>query len=62
MIAMLVVGVFLLAVFAIWDLRFAKRPVVAPRFLRNRGVVLAAWIGFFDFVSSCSNYMCFTTA
>ncbi|KAL5493064.1 hypothetical protein ACEPAI_4512 [Sanghuangporus weigelae] len=57
MIAMLVVGVVLLFVFAIWDLRFAKRPVVAPRFLRNRSVVLAAWVGFFDFVSFYLTYV-----
>lgn len=50
MIAMLVVGCVLLLVFAVWDFRFAKRPVVALRFLRNRAVLAASWIGFFDFV------------
>jgi len=48
---MLVVGVVLLVVFAIWDLHFASRPVIAPRFVRNRSVVCASLIGFFDFVS-----------
>lgn len=50
MIAMLVVGCVLFFVFAVWDLRFASRPVIAWRFLRNRSVLFAAWIGFFDFV------------
>ena len=50
MIAMLVVGGVLLALFALWDTRCARRPVVPGRFLRNRALVGAAWIGFFDFV------------
>ncbi|KAG2353161.1 major facilitator superfamily domain-containing protein [Suillus spraguei] len=50
-IAMLVVGVVLLAVFAVWDLRYASEPVIAARFVRNRSVVCAALIGFFDFMS-----------
>ncbi|KAI0781782.1 drug:h+ antiporter [Abortiporus biennis] len=50
-IAMLVVGCVLLPIFGVWDFRFAKRPVVAWRFIKNRGVIGAAWIGFFDFVS-----------
>jgi len=55
MIAMLVIGCLLLPVYCIWDLKFAKFPVVARRFLRNRSVVLAALIGCFDFVSAHSN-------
>jgi hypothetical protein len=51
-IAMFVVGVVLLVVFTIWDLYYASRPVIAPRFVRNRSVVCASLIGFFDFVSS----------
>ncbi|KAG2338806.1 drug:h+ antiporter [Suillus weaverae] len=58
-IAMLVMGVVLLAVFAVWDLRYASRPVIAPRFVRNRSVVCAASIGFFDF-ASMSFYLTFT--
>lgn len=50
-IAMLIVGVILLFVFAGWDFKFAKKPVVAWRFMLNRSVTAAAWIGFFDFVS-----------
>ncbi|OCH87436.1 drug:h+ antiporter [Obba rivulosa] len=56
MVAMLVVGVVLLGVFAVWDLRFASRPVIARRFLSNIAVVAAAWIGFFDFVSFYLTY------
>ncbi|KAF9229770.1 MFS general substrate transporter [Gyrodon lividus] len=54
---MLVVGIFLLFVFAYWDLRVAKRPVIAPRFVKNRSVVFASLIGFFDFMSF---YLTFT--
>ncbi|KAI0793538.1 MFS general substrate transporter [Fomes fomentarius] len=51
MIVMVVLGWTLLPVFAIWDVKFAKRPVIARRFLSNRTVLCAAWIGFFDFLS-----------
>lgn len=47
---MLVIGGVLMALFALWDLRYASRPVIAPRFLRNKSVVIASLIGFFDFV------------
>lgn len=57
MIAMLVVGCVLLLVFGVWDLRYASRPVIAPRFVRNRSVVFASLIGFFDFASF---YLTFT--
>ena len=50
LVAMFVLGWVLLPLFALWDLRYAKRPVIARRFLVNRTVVCAAWIGFFDFV------------
>ena len=50
MIAMLVVGVVLLPVIVFWEFKFAKRPILARRLLKNRTVVFAAWIGFFDFV------------
>lgn len=55
-IAMLAMGVVLLAVFAVWDLRYATMPVIAPRFVRNRSVVCAACIGFFDFMSFYLTY------
>ncbi|CDO70201.1 hypothetical protein BN946_scf184942.g1 [Trametes cinnabarina] len=49
MIAMIVVGCVLLPAFAMWDIFMAKRPVFPRRFLKNRSVVIASWIGFFDF-------------
>lgn len=52
MISMLVLGVVILFVFGFWDLRYASRPVIAPRFVRNRSVIGASFIGFFDFVRS----------
>jgi MFS family permease len=55
-VATLVAGIVLLAVFAIWDLRYASRPVIAPRFIKNRSVVCAAFIGFFDFMSYFLTY------
>ncbi|KAG1727559.1 major facilitator superfamily domain-containing protein [Suillus paluster] len=56
-IAMLAVGVVILVMFTIWDLYFARVPVIAPRFVRNKSVVCAALIGFFDFMSY---YLTFT--
>ncbi|KAH7912676.1 major facilitator superfamily domain-containing protein [Hygrophoropsis aurantiaca] len=55
-IIMLVIGVVMLGVFAFWDLWVAKRPVIAPRFLRNKSVVFASLIGFFDFMSYYLTY------
>jgi MFS family permease len=51
MIAMIVVGFVIIPFIAIWEARFAKFPVIPPRFLKNRAVVGASLIGFFDFVS-----------
>lgn len=55
-IVMLIVGVVLLGVFAYWDIRVAKIPVFAPRFMRNTSVIIAALIGFFDFMSFYLTY------
>ena len=59
MIAMLVVGGILFAVFVVWDMQFAKSPVLPKRFLTNTTVLCGAWIGFFYFVrlhpSACSH-------
>ncbi|KAI5994577.1 major facilitator superfamily domain-containing protein [Pisolithus orientalis] len=55
-IAMLIVGVVLLGIFAYWDIRVAKIPVFAPRFMRNTSVIIAALIGFFDFMSFYLTY------
>ncbi|KAM5539164.1 hypothetical protein V8D89_007037, partial [Ganoderma adspersum] len=51
MIATVAVGCVLLPAIAAWEIFVAKRPVIARRFLTNRTVILAAWIGFFDFFS-----------
>ncbi|KAI0763855.1 drug:h+ antiporter [Trametes elegans] len=56
MVVTLVLGWMLLPIFAVWDIKFAKRPVIARRFLFNRTVVCAAWIGFFDFLSYFLTY------
>lgn len=50
-IAMLVAGSVDLVAFAVWDLRFASNPVIAPRFVRNRSIIFACVIGFIDFAS-----------
>ncbi|KAH0838678.1 major facilitator superfamily domain-containing protein [Lanmaoa asiatica] len=55
-ISMLTVGVVFLFVFVHWDFRVATRPVIAPRFLKNRSVIFAALIGFFDFMSFYLTY------
>ncbi|CAE7136928.1 unnamed protein product [Rhizoctonia solani] len=51
MIAMLTVGPILLIVFGIYEWKLAAHPIVPMKFLRNKAVVGAALIGFFDFVS-----------
>lgn len=56
MIAMLVVGFVLTIAFCIYEVLFAKRPVITPRFWANRAVVAACTIGFFDFVSYYLTY------
>ena len=38
MIAMVVVGVILVPVYALWDFKYAKFPVIARRFVFNRSV------------------------
>lgn len=48
-IAMVVVGVVLLAVFLVWDLKFAKRPLIPVR-MANRTVIAACAIQVFDFL------------
>ncbi|KAG8752254.1 hypothetical protein FRC14_007194 [Serendipita sp. 396] len=50
-IAMLVVGPVIVILFAIYEVKWAKFPVIPGHFLRNRAVFAAALIGFFDFVS-----------
>ena len=50
MIAMLVIGVLLMPFVALWEVYVAKRPFLARRLLKNRTVMLCAWMSFFDFV------------
>ncbi|TBU22782.1 drug:h+ antiporter [Dichomitus squalens] len=51
MIAMITIGCVLIPFIGGWEFYYAKRPVIARRFLLNRTVIIAAWIGFFDFFS-----------
>ncbi|CAE6488938.1 unnamed protein product, partial [Rhizoctonia solani] len=51
MIAMLTVGPILLIAFGLYEWKFAPYPIVPMKCLRNKAVVGAALIGFFDFVS-----------
>ncbi|KIK62249.1 hypothetical protein GYMLUDRAFT_242928 [Collybiopsis luxurians FD-317 M1] len=51
MIALVVVGCVLLPVCSIWDLRYAKYPVIPPRLFKNRSVIIVSLIGAFDFCS-----------
>lgn len=48
-IAMVVIGVVLLAAFLIWDLKFAKKPLIPAR-MANRTVIAACAIQVFDFL------------
>jgi hypothetical protein len=54
---MLVLGVILLIVFAVWDGKFAQKPILPYRLIKNRTVVAASLIGAFDFLS----YSAFTS-
>ncbi|KAF9046927.1 drug:h+ antiporter [Hymenopellis radicata] len=56
MIAMLVVGCVLLLFIAPWEAKVAKYPVLPGRFLKNRSIVGASLIGFFDFISFYLTY------
>ncbi|ESK94305.1 drug:h+ antiporter [Moniliophthora roreri MCA 2997] len=57
MIAMIVVGFVLLPFVCLWEFKYAKFPVLPLRYVRNRSVIVASAIGFFDFVSF---YLTFT--
>lgn len=50
-ITMLTLGPIILIGMAIYEARFAKFPFIPSRFLKNRTVLAAALIGFFDFIS-----------
>jgi hypothetical protein len=47
-----VAGLALIGAFLWWDLRHASSPVIARPFVESRSVLVAAAIGFFDFVRS----------
>ncbi|KEP44899.1 drug:H+ antiporter [Rhizoctonia solani 123E] len=51
MITMLTVGPILLIAFGLYEWKIAPHPIVPMKFLRNKAIVGAALIGFFDFVS-----------
>ena len=51
MIAMIAVGFVIIPMIVSWEWKFAKYSVVPARFIRNPSAVLAAAIGFLDFVS-----------
>ncbi|KAJ7709746.1 major facilitator superfamily domain-containing protein [Mycena rosella] len=55
--AMLLVGIILVPVFALWEFRFARYPVIPFRFVVNRSVVGASLIGAFNFMAF---YLTFT--
>ena len=50
MIALIVVGFVILGFFGVFESLFSPKPVIAPRFMKNKAIVGASIIGFFDFV------------
>ncbi|KAK0442475.1 drug:h+ antiporter [Desarmillaria tabescens] len=57
MIAMVVIGCVLFPLIGPWEFKFAKFPVVPWRYVKNRSVVGASLIGFFDFISFYLTYV-----
>ncbi|KAJ7097775.1 drug:h+ antiporter [Mycena belliarum] len=55
--AMFLAGIILVPLFALWDFRWARYPVIPLRFAVNRSVVGASLIGAFDFMAF---YLTFT--
>lgn len=53
---MITLGPIILIGFAFYEAKFASLPFIPARFLRNRTVMAAALIGFFDFVSFYVQY------
>lgn len=52
-IAMLVCGPVILVAFIFYEAYYAKKPVFPLRLFKNKTIIAAALIGFFDFVSFC---------
>ena len=50
-IVLLVFGPLILIAFAFYEAKVAQYPIIPARFLRNRTVLAASLIGFFDFIS-----------
>ncbi|KAJ7510037.1 major facilitator superfamily domain-containing protein [Mycena galericulata] len=57
MLSMFLLGIILIPIFALWDFKWAKYPVLPVRFVVNRSVVGASLIGAFDFMAF---YLTFT--
>ncbi|KAK7429423.1 hypothetical protein QQZ08_004015 [Neonectria magnoliae] len=55
-IAMLVIGVFVVGVFLLWDAKFAKVPFMPFRMIKERTVIAACILSMLDFF----HYSCFT--
>ncbi|CED82571.1 Predicted transporter (major facilitator superfamily) [Phaffia rhodozyma] len=56
MIVMIVLGVCLIPVTVIYEVKIAKKPVAPYRFFKNRNISAACAIGFLDFVSFYLSY------
>ncbi|KAJ3714836.1 major facilitator superfamily domain-containing protein [Lentinula raphanica] len=53
MILLITLGCVLLPICSIWDMKYAKFPVIPRRFFKNRSVIIVSLIGAFDFCSYC---------
>ncbi|KAJ3980144.1 drug:h+ antiporter [Lentinula detonsa] len=51
MILLIALGGVLLPICGVWDVCYAKYPVIPPRFFKNRSVIIVSLIGAFDFCS-----------
>lgn len=56
-IVMLVLGILCFGAFLVWDSKYAKKPFIPYRMVRNLTILSACAIGAFDF----ANYACFTS-
>lgn len=57
MIAMVVIGCVLFPLIGPWEFKFAKFPVIPLRYVKNKSVVGASLIGFFDFILFYLTYL-----
>ncbi|KAJ7905680.1 major facilitator superfamily domain-containing protein [Mycena olivaceomarginata] len=56
MLAIFVLGLLFIPLFALWDFRWANYPVIPFRFVVNRSVIGASLIGAFDFLAFYLTY------